>query len=58
MKHITIKFIALGAILIRASDTFAHEGHGFTGTHWHTSDVASFAALGVFVAVAIWLSRK
>jgi Zn-dependent protease with chaperone function len=58
MKQITTKFIALCAVMMTATSVFSHEGHGFTGSHWHASDVAGFAALGVLIAVAIWLSRK
>jgi Zn-dependent protease with chaperone function len=58
MKQITTQFIALCAVMMPATSAFSHEGHGFTGSHWHASDVAGFAALGVLIAVAIWLSRK
>jgi hypothetical protein len=58
MKQITTKFIAFCAVLITASTAFSHENHGFIGSHWHASDVAGFAALGVLIAVAIWLLRK
>jgi hypothetical protein len=58
MKLLTTKFIALCAVLLPATSVFSHENHGFTGSHWHASDVAGFAALGVLVALAIWLSRK
>jgi hypothetical protein len=58
MKQITTKFIALCALFTTVTSAFSHEGHGFTGSHWHASDVAGFAALGVLIAVAIWLSRK
>ena len=54
----TIKSIALYAVFIGAKPAFSHEGHGFTGSHWHTSDVAGLAALGVLIAVAVWLSKK
>jgi hypothetical protein len=58
MKSITTKFIALCALFMPATAAFSHEGHGFIGSHWHAIDVAGLAALGVLVAVAIWLSRK
>jgi hypothetical protein len=58
MKFDTTKFIAFCAVFMPATTAFSHEGHGFTGSHWHASDVAGLAALGVLVAVAIWLSRK
>lgn len=53
-----IQFIASCAALLPATAAFSHEGHGFTGSHWHASDVAGLAALGVLIAVAVWLSRK
>ena len=58
MHSITTKLIALCALFFPATRVFSHEGHGFTGSHWHTSDVASLAALGVLIAVAVWLSKK
>ncbi|NJM43321.1 MAG: hypothetical protein HC858_03915 [Brachymonas sp.] len=58
MTSITTKLIALCAVLLPATTAFCHEGHGFTGSHWHASDVASLAALGVLIAVAVWLSKK
>jgi hypothetical protein len=58
MHSFTTKIIALSALFARAGDVFAHEGHGFTGSHWHASDVAGLAALGVLIALAIWLSKK
>ena len=58
MKSTTTKLIALCAVFLPATSAFCHEGHGFAGSHWHTSDVASFATLGVLIALAVWLSKK
>jgi hypothetical protein len=58
MHKNTIKYIAMFSILASGRSGFSHENHGFTGSHWHASDVAGLAALGVLIAVAIWLSRK
>jgi hypothetical protein len=58
MKSITTKLIALCAASMPAISAFSHEGHGFSGSHWHASDVAGLAALGVLIAVAVWLSKK
>lgn len=58
ISPIAKKFIASSVALIQAHHVLAHDGHGFTGPHWHASDVAGLAALGVLVAVAIWLSKK
>jgi hypothetical protein len=58
MKRVTSKLTVFFTILMPTTTTFSHEGHGFTGSHWHASDVVSLAALGVLVALAVWLSRK
>jgi hypothetical protein len=58
MNQTTTKLIALSPIFIWAGNVLAHEGHGFIGSHWHTSDVAGVAAVGVLIALAIWLSKK
>lgn len=55
---IYLKVAALGIALCAACPAFSHEGHGFEGSHWHASDVAGLAALGVLIALAIWLSKK
>lgn len=47
---------ALATLL--AGPVLAHPGHGLEGaSHWHATDVFGWLALGVAVAVAIWLSR-
>ena len=53
-----IKFIATYLTLTGARDLFAHPGHGMSGNHWHATDVWGFAALGLMVALAIWLTRR
>jgi len=53
-----IKFIAPGAYLMSASITFAHDGHGLQGSHWHATDLWGFVVIGVVLAVAIWQGRK
>ena len=58
MKSITTKLIALCAVFLPVTHAFSHENHGFTGSHWHTSDVAGLAALGVLIALAVWFSKK
>jgi hypothetical protein len=52
-----IKIIAACAVFMRANASFAHEGHGLSGSHWHASDVWGFVALAAVVALAIWFSR-
>jgi uncharacterized membrane protein YkvI len=51
------KLIAASAVFTWTSSTFAHDGHGLQGSHWHASDVWGFVALGALVVVAVWLSR-
>jgi hypothetical protein len=58
MKLVTTKLIALCSICMPATHAFSHEGHGFALSHWHASDVAGLAALGVLIAVAVWFSKK
>jgi hypothetical protein len=58
MKSITIKSIAVYAVLARPEALFAHDGHGLAGGHWHATDAWGFAALGLAIAAAIWLSRS
>ncbi len=57
MPQITIKTIAVSAMLVWANTAFSHSGHGLEGSHWHATDAWGFAALGVMVALAIWLTR-
>ncbi len=56
-KLFTIKLIAACAVFYWATSVFAHENHGFEGSHWHATDVWGFVALAVMLAVAIWLGR-
>ncbi len=53
-----ITLIATYVISTRASIAFAHEGHGLAGSHWHSTDVLGFVAVGCLAAVAIWLSGR
>ena len=53
-----IKFIATCLTLTGASAVFANPGHGISGTHWHATDAWGFAALGLMLALAIWLTRR
>jgi hypothetical protein len=53
-----IFLLAAYAVSTGASTVFAHDGHGIGGSHWHSTDVLGFVALGCLAAVAIWLSRR
>lgn len=46
------------AVGFYALPTWAHDGHGWVGGHWHASDAFGLVALAVAVAVALWLSRQ
>jgi hypothetical protein len=52
-----MKSIAATLMTTLAGASFAHDGHGFSGTHWHATDVWGFVAVGGALAVALWLSR-
>ena len=54
----TTLLIAAYALSTGASTVFAHDGHGLMGSHWHSTDVLGFVAVGCLSAVAIWLSGR
>ena len=56
--HNAIVLLAAYAMSTGASTVFAHDGHGLTGSHWHSTDVMGFVAVGCLTAFAIWLSRR
>ena len=51
------KLLLVTLINLSATATFAHNGHGLVGTHWHATDVLGFVAAALVVGVAVWLSR-
>ena len=53
----TPKLLLVTLINLSATATFAHNGHGLVGTHWHATDVLGFVAAALAVGVAVWLSR-
>lgn len=58
MKHLsTLKTLATLAMGTLTGAAGANDGHGMTGSHWHATDAAGFAAVAVLLALAIWLSR-
>jgi hypothetical protein len=58
MNRITTQLIAACTGLSGATATFAHDGHGLLGAHWHATDTLGFVAVAAMIAVAIWFSRK
>ncbi len=53
-----LQHIAVGAVLTSTPLTYAHDGHGLMGSHWHATDLWGFLAVGVLLAIAIWQGRK
>ena len=52
-----LKIVTAYVASAAASSAFAHDGHGMAGSHWHSTDAWGFVALGLFLALAVWLSR-
>ena len=51
------KFLLVTLINLSATATYAHNGHGLVGTHWHATDVLGFVAAALVMGLAVWLSR-
>jgi hypothetical protein len=58
MNRLSTRFIATCTGLMGATATFAHDGHGLAGMHWHATDTWGFVAVAAMIAVAIWFARK
>jgi hypothetical protein len=58
MNRFKTQLITACAGGLGATATFAHDGHGLSGTHWHATDTLGFVAVAAMMAVAFWLSRK
>jgi hypothetical protein len=56
-KSITIKLIATQAIISPNTSIFAHDGHGFLGSHWHASDTFGFVILAAAIGLTLWFGR-
>ena len=48
MKTAWLSLLALPAA------TFAHNGHGMVGGHWHATDSFGYIVLGIAVAAVTW----
>ena len=57
MKTKFIKTAALSAIVTLSTTAFAHDGHGLSGSHWHSTDAWGFVALALAIGAALWLFR-
>ncbi len=53
----TLNSIAALALSMGSTAGFAHEGHGFSASHWHATDVWGFVTLAGIVGAALWFSR-
>jgi hypothetical protein len=51
------KLLLAAALTQAASLAAAHEGHGMDFAHWHATEVWGFLAMGVAVALVLWLRR-
>jgi hypothetical protein len=50
--------LATAALLVfTAAMAAAHEGHGFSGAHWHASDLFGPLVL-VAIGAALWWARR
>jgi hypothetical protein len=53
-----MKTVLAGALAALPLASWAHEGHGISGPHWHATDLWGFVALGLVAAIALWAGRK
>ena len=45
------------ALLMASAHSLAHDGHGLTGSHWHSTDTAGLVLVAVLAGIALWFSR-
>jgi hypothetical protein len=57
-KLLTIKLIAIQAVITPATSLFAHDRHDLQGSHWHVSDTFGFAVLAAVIALTLWSGRS
>ena len=57
MKTKFIKTAAVSAMAALSTTVFAHDGHGLSGSHWHSTDAWGFVALALAIGAALWLFR-
>ena len=51
------KLLVAATLSGAASLAAAHGGHGMEPAHWHATDVWGFVALGLAVALVVWMRR-
>jgi hypothetical protein len=52
MKKIASLFITTTAL-----NALAHEGHGLSGSHWHSTDAWGFVVFGAMALAAWYIGR-
>jgi hypothetical protein len=52
MKKIASLFITTAAL-----NALAHEGHGLSGSHWHSTDAWGFVVFGAMALAAWYIGR-
>jgi hypothetical protein len=56
-KSLTIKLIAIQALITPSTVIFAHDEHGLQGSHWHASDTFGFVILAAAIGLTLWFGR-
>lgn len=56
-KSITIKLIAIQALITPATSIFAHDEHSLHDSHWHASDAFGFTILAAAIGLTLWFGR-
>ncbi len=51
------KVIPLLIATFASAQALAHDGHGLSGSHWHSTDVWGFGVV-VAIAIAAWLTTR
>ncbi|WP_310389422.1 hypothetical protein [Roseateles sp.] len=58
MRHLLAP-VLLSVLSVLSGTALAHEGHGFSGTHWHAGDLLGLLVLAIVGAGgALWWSRR
>ncbi|MEY3872591.1 MAG: hypothetical protein RLZZ296_1586 [Pseudomonadota bacterium] len=52
-----IKTAALSTMAALSTTVLAHDGHGLSGSHWHSTDAWGFVALALAIGAALWMFR-
>jgi hypothetical protein len=52
------RILCSATLLAVTAAAHAHDGHGFTGSHSHATDLIGFLVAGIAACAAIWATRK